>query len=176
MNTRRWLLVLPALSLGAMAGVLILGSLRPGLESEANAQAGGAGGGGPGGTVKVGKYHYLANFVTFIKIDAASGKTYALMPPLMDRPFGRDTLELAWVPVEHFDDADKARKWFMERSERFDRRRFEKEFKEKAFPDFKEKEEFPRKDGFSKEKEEFRPRKEADFRGKEKKFLPPRKD
>lgn len=174
MSKRKWLLVLPALSLGALAGVLILGSSPSGIEGQARGQeaVGVAGTGTP--PVRSGKYQYVSTLFSVLKIDTTTGKTYALMPPLMDRPYDRgEMIEQAWVPVEHFEDVEKARKWFMERRENW-YRRFDKKdiyykeavketakdfgFKDKDRPTFKD----DRFDKFDKpafkEKEDFFPK------------------
>ena len=92
-----------------------------------------------------------ATVATVVKIDTQTGKTYALMPPMLGGPLDHGVGELAWVPITQFEDAKSYREWLRERREmmmrehrQFEGRYFDKEpyrgpdaVKEKKFEDKK---------------------------------------
>src|SRR5262245_16386474 len=70
-----------------------------------------------GGQARSGRYQYVANFVTVVKIDTQTDKTYALLPPVVGGPLERDVGEMAWAPVPQFEDVEAYRRWLRERRE-----------------------------------------------------------
>jgi hypothetical protein len=77
---------------------------------------------GPAGAKKadaeVGRYAICPMGATAVMVDTTTSKTWVLHP-------GAEETSHAWLPAERIDDAQEARKWMIEQTDRLERQRDE---------------------------------------------------